>query len=269
MENTAKLTIGRISYTNLFPIFYTLEREADCSSYEFIDGVPSVLNRSIWSGDIDVSPSSSIEYLRHQDGYRLIEGHSISSFGPIGSIFLFSKRPIEALDGLTVLATSQSETSVALLTIILKKFYELDCRVRTTAAPLHTVMQSHEACLLIGDDALREAARWPQFRVYDLGDVWYRHTGLPSVFALWIVRKDSAAAKAELVERFVRDLDRARDSALRNFREIADHSWLREIIPADEIVEYWQGISFDLGKEHMKGLDLFRRYAGELSLLNK
>jgi chorismate dehydratase len=81
-----KLKIGRFFYSNLFPIYYMLEKEADCSSYEFVEGVPSYLNREIREGRIDVSPSSSIEYLKNTDRYDLIEGHSISSMGPVGSV---------------------------------------------------------------------------------------------------------------------------------------------------------------------------------------
>ena len=114
----SKLKIGRFSYSNLFPIFYMLEKECDCSEYEFIEGVPSELNKKIRENEIDVSPSSSIEYLRNPDKYDLLDDHSISSKGPVGSIFLFSRRPIETLNGLTVLTSSQSETSVALQEIL-------------------------------------------------------------------------------------------------------------------------------------------------------
>lgn len=262
-----KLRIGRIAYTNLFPIFYALEHGADCSGYEFVDGTPAELNRRLWKGDIDISPSSSIEYLRHRDSYTLIDGHSISSFGPVGSVFLFSKRPIEALAGLTIMTTSQSETSVALLSIILKKFYEIDCRLKTTSGDLTEVMREHEACLLIGDDALREALLWPHLSIYDLGDLWYRHTGLPAVFALWIARKNCCVQRPGLLGQFISDLDRSKKAALGSLKEIAGHSWLTRLIPEEEIVAYWKGISYDFLDEHKKGLELFRRYAEELSLL--
>ena len=99
-----------------------LESECDCSGYEFVEGVPSALNYMLRMGEVDVSPSSSIEYLRHSDEYVIVEDHSISSMGPVGSIILLSGKPIEELNGLSVLTSSQSETSVALLEIILRKF---------------------------------------------------------------------------------------------------------------------------------------------------
>jgi chorismate dehydratase len=187
--NRQRLLIGEIPYANLFPIFYMLKRGSDLSDYEFIEGPPAELNKKIREGLIDISPSSSIEYLRHRDLYEFIENHSISSRGPVGSILLFSKRPIESLGGLTVLTSSQSETSVALIQIVLKKFYELDCHFESSSKPLREALGSDAPYLLIGDEALRESRKWPGLYIYDLGDVWYKHTGLPFTFALWIARK--------------------------------------------------------------------------------
>ncbi|MGW8273263.1 MAG: MqnA/MqnD/SBP family protein, partial [Thermodesulfovibrionales bacterium] len=73
------LRIGKIRYANLYPVFYTLERECAKSQFTFIEGVPSEVNRLLRDGMVDISPSSSIEYLRASTLYKLIEGHSISS----------------------------------------------------------------------------------------------------------------------------------------------------------------------------------------------
>jgi chorismate dehydratase len=262
-----KLKIGKIAYANLFPIFYTLEKEFDCSRYEFVPGVPSALNAKIRAGQVDISPSSSIEYLRNGDRYFFIENHSISSKGPVRSIFLFSKRPIEDLDGLPVLMSSQSETSVALLQIVLKKFYGLQCRFMPASQPINEALQSNEAYLLIGDDALAEERRWPKLHIYDLGDLWYRHTGLPFTFALWIVRMGCCAEDPGLYEKFKQDLDAAKTLAVRSFRKIAAASPLRGLLSEEELIAYWQGISFDFNEEHQRGFDLFRSYAAELGLI--
>ncbi len=260
------LKIGRIHYANLYPIFYNLQR-ADRSSYEFIEGVPSVLNRMLREGEIDISPSSSIEYLRYGERYAILEGHSISSAGPIGSILLFSRRPIETLDGLVVLTSSQSETSVALLDIILKKFYDLECPLKSTAEPFSEAIKSHTAYLLIGDDALKEALKWPKLHIYDLGDIWYKETGLPFVFALWTVRKDCCENNPALLEQFRKDLNTAKTKALKELRIIAREFPLRALLSEDDLVSYWTGISYDLSDEHKRGLELFRKYAEELKLL--
>lgn len=271
------LRIGKIPYANLFPIFYMLEEKCDCSGYEFVEGVPSILNRMLRAGEIDVSPSSSIEYLRHENRYILLDGHSISSAGPIGSILLFSKRRIEELDGSVVLASSQSETSVTLLEIIFKKFYGMDCSLRPANEYLHKALESYPAYLLIGDDALKAVAGYKlqvtsryknsELFVYDLGDIWHKQTGLPFTFALWIARRDCCSDRPVLFERFKKDLHAAKGNALKNFKSIAKRSPLLSILSEDEIVSYWQSISYDLNDKHKKGLALFRKYAEELNLI--
>lgn len=244
-----------------------LDNEADCSAYEFVEGVPSYLNREVREGRIDVSPSSSIEYLRNPCRYDLVPGHSISSKGPVGSIFLFSKRPIDALDNITVFTSSQSETSVALLRIILKIFLNIECTFLSTSEPIKKVLGAGEAYMLIGDDALTESLKWPGLHIYDIGDLWYKQTGLPSVFALWIVRKDASIDKRELIDGFIRALDAAKASAFRNLDAVAAASPLGKFIREKELVSYWKGISYDFGEDHRRGLELFRYYAEKLGIL--
>jgi chorismate dehydratase len=280
-----RLRIGRIPYMNLFPIFATLEKTVDCSAYEFIDGVPSSVNRLLRDGKIDVSPSSSIEYLRNRDDYTLIENHSISSFGPVGSIFLFSSKRIEDLDGATVLTSSQSETSVVLLAIILRKFTGIACTLKSSDEPLAKGISAFPAYLLIGDDAVKaikevqsstEAARAgtlsgasgpSSLRVYDLGEIWFRRTNLPFVFALWIARRELRTRESELFAKFTRDLDTAKAIAVKSLETLARGSPLRGVLKEEEIVSYWKGISYDFGDDHRKGLELFGEYASDLGLL--
>ena len=83
---------------------------------------------------------------------------SVSSLGPIYSILLFSKVPIEELGGKTIAVSSDSETSSALLKIILREFFSLKCSFRVTK--LHSVrniLADFPAVLHIGDTAMMEA----------------------------------------------------------------------------------------------------------------
>lgn len=286
-----KLIVGKIPYLNLFPIFYVLEGSGShapiaAASYEFIEGHPSSLNRMLRQAEIDVSPSSSIEYLRDREGYIYIDGHSISSEGPVESILIFSRMPLNDLGGKEVFVTHHSETSPILLDIILKKFYGIGARLKITDAPVKDAITSHSAYLSIGDEALLAKSRSHKisldiqnhdyelcaiehqlFYIYDLGALWLKHTSLPFVFALWTARKDSAEAKKELFEKFKNDLDSAKHNAMEHLKDIASASQLSAIISPDRIASYWRKISYDLNEKHKKGLELFRAYAEELGLL--
>ena len=51
-------------------------------------------------------------------------------------------------------------------------------------------MEEADAALLIGDDAVRGAWENPGYRVLDLGEEWYKRTGLDMTFAVWAVRDE-------------------------------------------------------------------------------
>ncbi len=262
-----KLRIGKIPYANLFPYFYLLEKKCDREEIEFIDGHPSELNLLLRKGEIDISPSSSIEYLKNEAIYEIIESHSVSSEGKVESIILFSNDLLKRLDGRTILVTSRSETSVAMLGIILRKFYNLDIKIIKGDPALSEGLKLYPAYLLIGDDAMIELYRNKEVLSYDIGEIWYKYTGLPSVFALWIVRKDSKKKIPHLIERFKKELDRVKTLFPSFLIEMSEVYHLSEIIGKDNLINYWKSLSYDLTERHLRGLELFKKYAKELGFL--
>lgn len=260
------LRIGRIPYLNLFPIFTMLQRLAAPDRYVYIEGVPSSVNEMLRHDELDVSPSSSIEYLRSPHRYEPIRGHSISSFGPIRSIFLFSRLPLEDLGSSTVLTTAQSETSVALLEVVFRKFYGIRPRLQPSSGVFEDEIRSQTAYLLIGDDAFRRE-HVSGYRIYDLGELWHRFTATPFVFALWLARTECIRQRPLQVERLAEDLDRAKEAALGSLDELADATPLSGVIPRESLVSYWKGISYDFGESHRRGLSLFDQYCRELGII--
>jgi chorismate dehydratase len=272
-----KLKIGRIQYANLFPIFYYLDRKCDNSRYKFIKGVPSRLNKMLRNGELDISPSSSIEYLRNKKKYRILPWFSISSSGSISSILLFSKFPLNELGGKTIAVTSDSETSAALLKVILREFLSLKCTFKPTSLrSVKNILSSFSAILHIGDTAMIEAKKLsnpliPSLAegginrsapfIYDLGELWNKHTGLPFVFALWVVRKKSLSERGELIRKLSSDLINAKNYAPGHFSIIAKEAPQKKWISEKELVNYWKIISYDFTEKHVEGLRLFEKYA--------
>lgn len=262
-----KLKIGRIPYANLFPIFYYLERECPNSKYRFISGVPSKLNRMLRNGELDISPSSSIEYLRNKNKYVILPWLSVSAAGPIYSVLLFSKIPLEELNGKTIAVSSDSETSVALLKIILKEFYSLKCRFKPTdLRSIKNIFTDYTAVLHIGDTAMKEAKKQRAPYVYDLGELWDKYTGLPFVYALWVVRKKIALEKKDLILEFSSDLINAKKFADRKLALISKEAPQNKWLTPKELLNYWKIISYDFSDKHFEGLRLFEKYINKYSL---
>ena len=278
------LRIGRISYLNLLPIFMSLEDMRLTDRYEIIEGYPSQLNRMLRDGELDISPSSSIEFLRDRASYQYLRGHSISSRGAIRSILMFSRVPIEDLAEHEIMVTHQSETSVALLRVILGKFYAMDCSIRVTDEPFYEALRRHSAYLTIGDDALRAihgasvldvekpgnchaicSVSHQVFYVYDMGELWKLNTGLPSVYALWTYRQGLPEDKLELIGALKKDLDEAVRRTTLNMEELAARCDVG--LPAEYIVSFWKGITYGLPEDCLEGLELFDKYLHETGIL--
>ena len=189
------LTIGRIAYLNVEPYFHFLEKQG--FSGEIVRGVPSQLNKMLASGLIDACPSSSFEYALHSEDYLILPGQSISSIGPVQSVLLFSPEPIENLSSHQVVITGESATSVNLLRILMQEFFGIkEVSFCQTSCDVKICIEEGRNVLLIGDRALVASRDCPEKTVIsDLGALWHDFTGLPFVFALWILRKEAVKKK--------------------------------------------------------------------------
>ncbi|MBI5181038.1 MAG: menaquinone biosynthesis protein, partial [Nitrospirae bacterium] len=237
------LRVGEINYSNCIPIFYTLKKRHYIEGYTFIQGIPSELNQLISDGRIDISPSSSIEYAINPEKYLILPDLSISSVKRVESILLFSQFRIEDLNNKTIGLTKASATSTVLLKILLKRLYGYSNTFIDTEESLEDGLKKYPAYLLIGDEALNENINKKGLFVYDLGKLWYNLTGKPFVFALWLVRKESASFQKGLIAQFYKDLLASKKEAYNNFVNIADDIKAYNNIRSERLIRYWKTIS--------------------------
>jgi chorismate dehydratase len=268
-HDSAILRIGQIDYANCYPIFRSLINSNPENNYTFVKGVPSELNSLLSSGQLDICPSSSIEYARHPDKYLILRDLSISSIGRVKSVFMFSRFPIENLNGKTVGLTGESATSVNLLKITLGEFYKFhNSYVKIENASIDA-LDDFAAILLIGDTALKAGLNVIEdVYVYDLGEIWLKNTGLPFVFALWIIREEAVQrAKMEVISLYSR-LCHAKQQAYGSFENYAEDFGM-DWIGKNELINYWKTISYDLTTSHIEGLQLFYHLSTNLGLVEK
>ncbi len=179
-----KLRIGKIPYLNSVLFFHPLEYHFS-GRLEFHPMVPSKLTNAVNEGEMDAGPVPLVTTWDIEDRYEPMGQLGISTTYQAGSIFLYARKPMRELDGATIGVTEQTSTSVRLLRALLTQKYG----VNTTFAAIDR--EHNDAFLLIGDDALRHRNGVDGFPVQrDLGRVWRSWTGLPFVFARWVVRRD-------------------------------------------------------------------------------
>lgn len=251
------LTIGHITYVNCIPFFHYLKESGFIG--EIVRGVPAELNRLLSTGKLDICPSSSIEYAHKASDYLLLPGHSISSCGPVQSVLLFTDIPLVDLDGQPIAITGESATSVALLQILLKEFMHIsDVVCKKAAEPLDISPGQSLPMLLIGDRALKARKKLAgSCTIIDLGELWHHYTGLPFVFALWIVNRQIVANKGKEIREFADQLNTARERAFLSLEEMAHTVPEREWMGAQGLIDYWKHVSYDLDPQHIEGLRCF------------
>ncbi len=257
------LRLGHIEYSNCFPVHARLVDAGLPAWLALVPGIPSRLNAALAAGELDVAPSSSIEYARHSDRYRILPDFVIGSDGPVQSILLESDRPLEALDGAPVALPTASATSVVLLRILLEQRLGIRPRYRwfDQATEPDPLAGGSAAALRIGDVALRRefpAGR----RVEDLGAVWNEWTGLPFAFAVWQTcagpeaDTDLAALHALLLE--------SRGYFYRNAGDLACRHQATFGLPAHRLDAYWRSLTYTLDERMRRGLLRYYACAAEL-----
>ncbi len=258
--------LGIVSYTNVAPLHFGLAPWRDeAGSVEFVRGVPTFLNRALMSGDIDLTLISSIEFLRHRHELMALPDFSISTLGPVYSVMLFHWTPWEELGGRRVAVTTDSETSVELLRLLLAAD-GMEAEFVPQPSDLSAMLgegsaDGNEGALLIGDAALREAvlrrAVGPAGQrplVTDLGAAWYRLTRLPFTFAVWAARADNPPS-----ERLVAAFRAARGAGLGRLAEVAAPEAERLGLEANVVQRYLANFHYYLEPPDRDGLLEFGR----------
>jgi chorismate dehydratase len=269
MDSSSQLTLGYITYLNCVPFFHYLKDSGFCG--QFVAGVPSELNQMLQQGQVDASPSSSFEYARNWKNYLILPGHSISSIGKVKSVLLFSPVPLSELSGRKVAITGESATSINLLRIIFREFYQFDDVTDVVPeAPIEDLIRQHQPALLIGDRALHLAGQLPQgVQAFDLGEIWYQYTGLPFVFALWMVNRNSLDTFSDAFAVLGRQLQSSCRQLISDPYPLASVLVNKVGLEAEAIVDYWQTIDYRLEKQHLQGLQLFFQLCVKYHLLER
>jgi len=254
------LIVGEIEYANVYPIFYSLKKK-NFGEFKFVKSYPSVLNKALREGGIDISCCSSIEYVRNCGSYFILPDISISSIKEVKSVCLFSNYDLKYLKNKMVYLTEESGTSIVLLKIIFEKFYN----IKLSFSP---IKEECEAFLFIGDKALYRYYNNDFKYIYDLGKLWFDSTGLPFVYALWLVKKDTYYKKEKLIKKLYDELIKIKNNSKLNLSSLVEHYFFKGLTPY-QIIDYWEIINYDLTEKHIEGLKLFYDYAREIGEIKK
>ncbi len=253
------IRIGSVPYLNAKPLVdWFHSPECDCD-VEIIYEVPSKLAQFLRDKRIDVANVSIFEGFQNSD-LTLIPGISISAFGAVKSVRLFSKVPIDNIR--TVALDTSSLTSAALTKILLKESFQITPEYHQAAPNIEDMLKHYDAGLIIGDLRLFDLPEC--VTVYDLGLGWKELTGLPFVYAAWQARAGSVSRE------MIRALNAAKEWGAEHIDEIslqwADTLHLSLPRCSDYLVNV---MNYDLTPFQLEGMNTFRTKCIEHGLVDK
>lgn len=259
------ITLGHIPYANCFPVHGPLLLGDVPFDGEVVSGEPSLLNRLLATGRVQVAPCSSIEYARHHPQYRILPDLAIASAGNVRSILLAGTREPEHLHKCRVGLPTASASSTCLAEILLTKRYGVDAEFGWFDQSSEDPFDRFDAALFIGDLALDLRQRREDLVWTDLGGAWTAWTGLPFVYALWQVH--AAPELEEDVATCGRALLESKARGLEDLEGLAER--YPEPFPPGrtELPDYWRGLRYDLGEDIRQGLVAFYTMAVEMGQL--
>lgn len=255
--------ISAISFLNTAPLMWDFEHGDAGKDFEIDYTIPSLCAQALAEGRADIGLIPAVTYLTIPN-LVIIPDIAIAARGPVRSILLVSKVPVEEIR--TVAADNASRTSVALCRLLLKKWMRPPGFPEPTFMPmqadLEPMLAQADAALLIGDSALRVSHT--EHAVFDLAEEWLRFTGQPFVFAFWAVREQ--AASSDLTAVFQRSA--AHGLEPQNLETICCEWAPRVGISEAEVHSYLtQNLCYLLDAASLAGLDLFWRLAHEEGIL--
>jgi predicted solute-binding protein len=252
-----------VSYLNTSPLVWGLMHGPQTGVFDLAFTLPAECADRLRSGAADIGLVPIIELARQRE-LIVIPGSGIICRGPVRSILLVSKKPMEAIESFA--ADTSSRTSVVLTRIVLSLRHGVRPRVEPYPPKLDEMLERADAALIIGDPALRidpELSEWrgQAVHVYDMGAEWFELTGLPMVFAVWAGKNFGDASLAAVFEESKR-------YGRRHIDELVAVESRRLGLPQDLVRRYvTEYIRYDLGEQERRAMSLYLRHAGELGLV--
>lgn len=232
--------------------------------YEVAYTLPSACAEMLRAGTADIGIIPAAAYTTIPD-LKIIPDVAIATRGPVASIFLVSKVPLEEVKSVAVDTSSRS--SVALVKVLFARKWETTPKYIPAEPKWKAMLKQADAALIIGDPALllKRNEDLSGLHVFDLGEEWVTWTGKPFVFAFWAIR-GAAEANAQVA----RDFQQSRDHGLQidHVAKIATEWHTRLGMAEDEITQYLRhNIEYRLAPDCLEGLKMFYRLAEEVGAL--
>ncbi len=244
--------VGCPPYLNVQPLIH--EFESVWPEATLRPAVPFDLAHLLDEGELDMALLSTIHQLHAS--YRSVPHLGVVSHGPVRSVLLHSKVPLEEIE--TVALLQDSLSSSVLTKIVLEEFYERRPKYRAYHLPVEQGLFLGEAVLTIGD--VKYFVDHPAEYVFDLGEEWQKGTGLPFVYARWLVADH---VDLNVVTPLLLEIKKRGCAAV---EEIANRWPSEDGVKVEFMQRYLtENITYDVGPRELEGIEKYFNLAERVS----
>ncbi len=274
--------ISASSYSNTAPLIWSFLYGSNHGKVELIlDNAPTRSAELLEQRRVDVAlvPVILAQIL---DDVRLVPDVCVGAKERVRSVCLVTKGG-DLRDVRSVALDRSSRTSVVLTKIVFREFLGFEPAWHDAEPDLVAMLAEPDAALIIGDPALGlsgpgavatgfrgvctssterdknpvATAPGADRRVFDLAELWHKHTGLGFVFAMWMTREQCDI-----------DFAAARDEGLAHIYEIAANYASETGLGRDEMKRYLtENISYSIDDSMRRGMELFFDLAAKHNLI--
>lgn len=242
------LRIGCVRYLNSRPLIEPYDGEVTLDH-------PSALAMALARAELDVALVPVYEALR-MPGCLAVDGVSISAFGPVWSVILAHQTPLSCVR--RVALDPASRTSAHLC-----KLFFAEWAAGPDGPPEYVpeATTPDTARVIIGNQAIAfRGLHGDNYQILDFGEEWKRRTGLPFVFAVWVIRPE--VQNPERVAEAFREIARRGRGMIPEI--VASHREYHAAFAFRYLTEF---IRFGLGSAEKEGLEKFRALLCKHALL--
>ena len=233
-----------VSYLNTKPLLYGIFQTGLDAEMDIHLEIPSVCAAQLASSaaQIGLVPVGALASIPNA---QIISDYCIGAVGAVRTVCIYANVPIHELTHLHL--DFHSRTSVLLAQVLLREYWQHAPTIIAANPAVPPTISGTTGAVLIGDKTFGLETQYKY--IYDLADIWHKHTGLPFVFAVWVTTQP---LDADFLARFNHALSVG----------IAHIPQLCQLIPhtheAFSLEEYYtQYISYNLDAQKRKALDLF------------
>ncbi len=247
-----KHNVSLISYLNSRPFLYGLENSPIKDGINIFLDIPSRTAEKIATNRTDIG-LIPVGALADMSGYSIVSDFCIGAEGPVRTVILASKVPLEEVD--TILMDYQSRSSVLLTQVLARFFWKREFNWEKSRAGYEKKSISGRTAGVVIGDRVFQVEKMNPF-IYDLSSEWMKYTGLPFVFAVWVTKR-------HLSSTFLDRFNLAIEYGIKSVPEV--EKLIKSEYPDVDIIEYFtKNISYAFDERKKAGMNLFMQLAQEM-----